>query len=67
MWLNILATSLTEGKVQGLGGEVTDDVGRVTTPEGDKTLVTVGASEAVTNALIGMRETALLDLRMAQR
>ena len=26
---------LTEGKVQGLGGEVTDDIGSVSSPERD--------------------------------
>lgn len=52
----------TEGKVQSLGREVTDDVGRVTTPERDKTLVSVGADEAVTDTLVGVRQTTLLDL-----
>jgi hypothetical protein len=50
-----------ESKVQGLGGEVTDDVGGVTTPEGGQTLVGVGATEAVGDALVRVRETALLD------
>ena len=54
---------LTEGKVQGLGREVTNDVGGVSTPEGDKTLITVGADKAVGNALVGRSETTLLDLR----
>ena len=53
---------LTEGEVQGLGGEVPDDVGGVTTPEGEETLVTVGAAEAVGDALVGGSQTALLDL-----
>ena len=53
----------TEGKVQGLGREVTNDVGGVSTPEGDKTLITVGADKAVGNALVGRSETTLLDLR----
>lgn len=50
-----------EGKVEGLGGEVTDDVGSVTTPEGGKTLLGVDTREAVSNALVGLGETALLD------
>ena len=54
--------SLTEGKVQGLGREVPDDVGGVTSPEGEETLVTVGTAKAVTDALVGLSETALLDL-----
>lgn len=53
---------LTEGKVQCLRGEVTDDVCSVTTPEGNKTLVTVGTSKAVNDTLVGLRKTTLLDL-----
>ena len=40
----------TEGKVQGLCGEVPDDVGGVTSPEGEETLATVGTRETVTAA-----------------
>ena len=53
----------TEGKVQGLCGEVPDDVGGVTSPEGEETLVTVGTRETVTNTLVGLGETTLLDLK----
>ena len=53
----------TEGKVQGLRREVTDDVGGVATPERQKTLVAVRAGKAVGDALVRLRETALLDLR----
>ena len=53
---------LTEREVQGLGGEVPDDVGGVTSPEGEDTLVTGGAREAVTDALVGLSKTTLLDL-----
>ena len=52
----------TEGEVQRLRGEVPDDVGSVTTPEGKKTLVTVRARKAVADALVGLGETTLLDL-----
>ena len=53
----------TEGKVQGLRREVTDDVGGVATPERQKTLVAVRAGKAVGDALVRLGETALLDLR----
>ena len=53
----------TEGKVQGLCGEVPDDVGGVTSPEGDETLVTVGTRKAVRDALVRLSETALLNLQ----
>ena len=42
--------------------EVTNDVGGVTSPEGEETLVTVGTRETVTNTLVGLGETTLLDL-----
>ena len=58
---------LTEGKVQCLRGEVTDDVGSVTTPEGDETLITVGATEAVNDTLVGLSKTTLLDLNENDR
>lgn len=54
--------SLTECEVQGLGGEVPNDVGGVTTPEGDKTLILVGTGKAVGDALVGGSKTTLLDL-----
>ena len=50
-----------EGKVQGLGGEVSDDVGRVASPERDETLVGVGAAGAVGNARVRSRKSARLE------
>ena len=52
----------TEGEVQRLCREVTDDVRSVTTPEREETLVGVGTTETVNNALVGRGETTLLDL-----
>jgi hypothetical protein len=52
---------VTEGKVQGLGGEVTDDVGSVTTPKSNGTLIGHGALEAVANAVVLAVKTTLLD------
>lgn len=43
---------VTEGKVKSLGGEVTDDVGSVSTPEGNDTLSGGGALEAVTDTVV---------------
>ena len=54
---------VTESEVEGLGGEVTEHVGSVTTPEREQTLVTVGTREAVRDALVRLSETALLDLQ----
>ena len=56
------ASARTERKVKGLRREVPDDVGGVTSPEGEETLVTVGTRETVTNTLVGLGETTLLDL-----
>ena len=53
---------LTEGKVEGLGGEVPDDVGGVTAPEGHDALLPGGTREAVCDTLVWLRETTLLDL-----
>jgi len=52
----------TEGEVESLGREVTDDVGGVATPEGDETLLPVGAGEGIGDTLVGGGETTLLNL-----
>lgn len=52
---------VTESEVQGLGGEVTDDVGGVATPQGHDTLIGGGALEAVDNAVVAAVEAALLE------
>lgn len=51
---------VAESEVQGLGREVTDDVGSVTTPEGDDTLIGGSTSEAVGNTVVLVGETASL-------
>lgn len=48
---------VAESEVQGLGREVTDDVGSVTTPERHQTLIGHGALEAVANAGVLAVET----------
>ena len=55
-------TRLTEGEVQSLCREVTNNVGRVTPPQRNQTLILVGTREAVNDTLVWVRETALLDL-----
>ena len=50
-----------EGKVQGLGGEVPDDVSQVSTPERLDTLLSQSTSGAVDNTLVGLGQTTLLD------
>lgn len=52
---------VTESKVQGLGREVSDDVGSVTTPQGQDTLVGGGTLEAVGDTGIAALETTGLD------
>ena len=52
----------TERKVQGLRREVSDDVGRVATPERDKALILVRPDETVGYTLVGCGQTTLLDL-----
>ena len=52
---------VAESEVERLGGEVTDDVSGVTTPERNQTLLLVGANEAVADTLVRGGKTALLD------
>jgi hypothetical protein len=43
---------VTEGKVESLGREVTDDVGSVSSPERDNTLSGSGTTEAVNDTVV---------------
>ena len=52
---------VTESEVKSLGREVTDDVGGVTTPQGEGTLISHGTAEAVTDTSIAAVETSSLD------
>jgi hypothetical protein len=54
----------TEGKVEGLCGEVSDDVGSITSPQGEETLLSVCASKSVSDALVGSSQTTLFDLHI---
>lgn len=47
-----LLVLVLEGKVQCLGGEVTNDIGKVTTPEGQEALFTGNAHETVDHTLV---------------
>jgi len=50
-----------EGEVQSLGGEVSEDVGKVSSPEGTDTFGSHGALGAVDDASVSAIEGALLD------
>jgi hypothetical protein len=52
---------VTESKVEGLGGEVTNDVGVVTTPQGSDTLLSGGTAEALDDTVVAAVETTGLD------
>ena len=52
---------VAEREVQGLCREVTDDVGRVSTPQRNDTLIGGGAAETVGDAVVWAVETANLD------
>ena len=43
---------ISEGKVESLGGEVSDDIGRVAMPEGQDSLLLGDTNHAVCNALV---------------
>lgn len=47
-----LLVLVLEGEVEGLGGEVADDVGQVAPPEGDDALLLGDADDAVDDALV---------------
>lgn len=49
-----LLVLVLEGEVQRLGGEVTDDVGEVTTPEGQETLLPGNADEGIDDTLVAL-------------
>jgi hypothetical protein len=49
---------IAESEVQGLGREVTDDVGSVTSPEGENTLLLGGTAEALNDTVVLAVETA---------
>lgn len=49
---------VAESEVEGLGGEVTDNVGGVATPQGGGTLLSDDTLEALANAGVGLGETA---------
>ena len=49
---------VTEGEVQGLGREVSDDVGSVASPQGQCTLIGSGTAEAVHDTAVLAVETA---------
>lgn len=58
---------VTESKVQRLGREVSDDVGGVTTPQRNNTLVLDGSREAVTDTVELSVQTARLQHLILER
>ena len=52
---------VAESEVERLGGEVMDDVGSVTTPEGEDTLVLCGTAEALDDTVVLPVETTGLE------
>jgi hypothetical protein len=52
----------TESEVESLRREVPNDIGRISSPEGDKTFLPVGTCKSIANTLVGGRKAALLDL-----
>ena len=47
-----LLVLVLEGEVQGLGGEVSDDVGKVTSPEGQESLLLGNTDNAIHDSLV---------------
>lgn len=49
-----LLVLVLEGEVERLGGEISDDVGEVTTPEGEETLLLGNADEGIDDTLVAL-------------
>jgi len=49
-----LLVEILAGEVEGLGGEVSDDVSHVSSPEGAETLLSVDTGEAVADTLVSL-------------
>jgi len=47
-----LLVEILAGEVEGLGGEISDDVSEVTSPEGTETLLSVDTGEAIANTVV---------------
>jgi len=62
-----LLVLVLEGEVEGLGGEVPDHVGKVTTPEAAESLFLGDASEAVNDTCGPENKIALIRLQFAIR
>ena len=52
---------ILESEVEGLGREVTDDVGGVSSPERDESLIGVGTSSAIGDTLVRSSKTSRLE------
>lgn len=56
-----------EGKIQGLGGEVADDVGKIAAPEGSESLFLRDADEDIDDSLVAFIDSnaggSILDLK----
>ena len=54
VWVEDCLVEVLEGEVQGLGGEIPDDVCEVTSPKGGETLFFNDSREAISNAIISV-------------
>jgi len=54
---------ITESKVKGLSREVTDNVGSISPPEGNGPLAPISTNKGITDTLVWLGKTALLDLK----
>jgi len=54
VWVQGLLVEVLEGEVKSLGGEVSDDVGEVTSPEGSEALLLDNTLEAVADTVVSV-------------
>jgi hypothetical protein len=51
-WAENLLVGILECEVESLSGEVSDDVGQVSSPEGKETLLSVNSLDAINDTLV---------------
>jgi len=54
VWTKGLLVVILAGKVKGLGWEITDDVGEISSPEGSETLLSNDSLETVSNTIVSV-------------
>ena len=60
VWIEGSVEVILEGEVHSLGGEVSDNVGHVSSPKGDESLFLVNSGETISNAFVSFLDRDVL-------